>query len=32
MDHVGEKDLHAAKDILRDHVVVGLLDDAEESF
>lgn len=31
-DRVGEKDLRVAKKILRDHVVVGLLDDAEESF
>ena len=31
-DKVGEEDLHVAKKILRDHVVVGLLDDAEESF
>ena len=31
-EKVGEKDLRVAKKILRDHVVVGLLDDAEESF
>ena len=31
-DRVGEKDLRVAKKILRDHVVVGLLDDVEESF
>lgn len=31
-DRVGERDLRVAKKILRDYVVVGLLDDAEESF
>lgn len=31
-DEVGETDLRVAKKILRDHVVVGLLDQPEESF
>eukprot|EP00804_Cyclotella_cryptica_P010884 CCRYP_008799-RA/>CCRYP_008799-RA protein AED:0.01 eAED:0.01 QI:0/-1/0/1/-1/1/1/0/363 len=31
-DRVGERDLRVAKKILRDHVIVGLLSDIEESF
>jgi hypothetical protein len=31
-DEVGETDLRVAEKILRDHVVVGLLDQPEESF